>query len=138
MEGLLNALNWCHDINIHPIARTVNYGKPVCLIDAVVTGSPAGTIHVWNASETELPPQPSESTHGFGISLAIELARKLGSLPERLRVYGIEAENFDLGATPSPGVQRAVKDLSEKISAECEPPISRQSSCARVTCYRLP
>jgi hydrogenase maturation protease len=91
----------------------------VLLIDAVVTGSTVGTIHVWNASETRLPPQSSESTHGFGVALAIELARKLGSLPERLRVCGIEAGCFDLGAKPSPAVRRAVKDLTDKIAAEC-------------------
>ncbi len=91
----------------------------VLLIDAVVTGSPAGTIHVWNASRTRLPPQPSESTHGFGVALAIELARKLGSLPERLRVCGIEAGNFDLGAKPSAAIQKAVEDLADRIAAEC-------------------
>jgi len=91
----------------------------VLLIDAVVTGSPPGTIHVWNASETRLPAQSSESTHGFGVALAIELARKLGSLPERLTVCGIEAGNFDLGAKPSPAVQKAAKDLTDKIAAEC-------------------
>ncbi len=91
----------------------------VLLIDAVVTGSPAGTIHVWNASETRLPHQPSHSTHGFGVALAIELARKLGSLPQRLTVFGIEAGNFDLGAKPSPAVQEAVKVLTDRIAAEC-------------------
>jgi len=91
----------------------------VLLIDAVVTGSPPGTIHVWNASETRLPPRPSQSTHGFGVALAIELARKLGSLPERLRVCGIEARNFGLGVKPSPAVQRAANDLTNKIATEC-------------------
>lgn len=96
-----------------------NGAHDVLLIDAVVTGAPAGTIHVWNASETRLPPQPSESTHGFSVALAIELARELGTLPERLRVYGMEAESFDIGAKPSPAVQKAVEDLTDKIAAEC-------------------
>jgi hydrogenase maturation protease len=91
----------------------------VLLIDAVVTDCPTGTIHLWNASETRLPRQHSRSTHGFGVADAIELARKLGCLPGRLRVYGIEADNFDIGVKPSPAVQRAAGDLAEKIASQC-------------------
>lgn len=90
----------------------------VLVVDAVVTGAPAGTIHSWDAAQTKLPPTLSESTHGFGLAHAIELARTLRLLPARLRVYGIEGANFELGRRPCLAVQRAAIELANKIATE--------------------
>jgi hydrogenase maturation protease len=37
------------------------------------------------------------STHGLGIADAIELARRLHSLPARLRVFGVTGRDFEYG-----------------------------------------
>jgi hydrogenase maturation protease len=91
----------------------------VVLIDAAVIGCPPGTIHFWDASRSRVPPQQSPSTHGFGIAMAVELARALGKLPRRLRLYGIEAKHFEPGTTASAAVREAAKVLAERIAGEC-------------------
>ncbi|HTY85551.1 MAG TPA: hydrogenase maturation protease [Silvibacterium sp.] len=91
----------------------------VIVVDAVITGGRPGTIHEWNASETNLPPQQSVSTHGLGVAAAVEIARTLGKLPRRLRVYGIEAEQFEPLTGISPIVRQAAEELAVRIAAEC-------------------
>lgn len=91
----------------------------VVIVDAAVTGAPAGTIHVWDAKGT-LPGWEAAggSTHHFGIAEGLRLAAALGRLPERVLVYGIEGRNFGLGDAPSPEVLRAVEELARRIASE--------------------
>ncbi|HEV2690218.1 MAG TPA: hydrogenase maturation protease, partial [Bryobacteraceae bacterium] len=85
----------------------------VILVDAMVSGADPGSVWVWDA---ETAPPGSKcyrgSTHVFGPGEAVELARVLGRLPARLKVYGIEASRFDHGAPVSSevlaGVDRVV------------------------------
>lgn len=58
------------------------------------------------------------STHGLGVAEAIELARSLGRLPARLRVYGIEGQRFGMGDEMSPEVAQAVEETALQIAAE--------------------
>lgn len=90
----------------------------VIVVDAVVTGAPAGTIHYWEATEMKLPGHCAPFTHGFGLSEAIRLARTLNSLPVRLRFYGIEASQFELGTEVSAEVRGAAEALASKIAGE--------------------
>jgi hydrogenase maturation protease len=90
----------------------------VIVVDAVVTGADTGAIHFWNADETEFPQQPSVSTHGFGPAQALALARMLGRLPRRLRIWGIEGREFELGALPSVHVRKAADLVAAQIAAE--------------------
>ncbi len=93
--------------------------KDVILVDAVVTGAPAGAVLCLEGRQmTGLRSLP-RSTHGFDAAEAIELARTLGRLPERLRVYGIEGKRFELGTEASPQVRRAVEEAARQIAAEC-------------------
>jgi hydrogenase maturation protease len=48
---------------------------------------------------------------------AISLARVLGRLPERLRVYGIEGRCFEPGTEVSPEVKVAVEEVVRRITA---------------------
>lgn len=91
----------------------------VVLVDAAVTGSPAGTIHVWDAPGA-LPHWEAlgGSTHHFGIAEGLRLAASLGRLPEKLRVYGIEGQEFGLGEAPSPEVVQAAEEVARRIAAE--------------------
>lgn len=95
--------------------------EDVTLIDAVLTGAPAGTVHLWNSSLPEagfpgIAGPASVSSHGFDISKAIEIGRALGKLPARLRIYGIECRQFDHGANVSPEVSEGIETLVKRIS----------------------
>ena len=89
----------------------------VIVIDAVVTGAPAGTVQSWEDGHLLFSRATTPSTHGFGAAEGIELARALNKLPKRLRVYGIEGRRFELGAEISPEVERAVEEVVQKSSS---------------------
>jgi hydrogenase maturation protease len=89
----------------------------VIVIDAVVTGAPVGTVQVWNGQQAVASVSTSASTHGFGVTEAIELARVLNLLPTRLRVYGIEGRRFELGTEISTEVKHAVEEVVRRITA---------------------
>jgi hydrogenase maturation protease len=92
----------------------------VIVIDAVVTGAPAGTVHVWDGQQLPAFATATGSTHGFGVAQAIELARVLDRLPARLRVYGIEGKRFEIGAVISPQVECAVEEVVSRIAGEAK------------------
>jgi hydrogenase maturation protease len=89
----------------------------VVVVDAVVTGSPVGTVRMWAGRPPSLPRKPV-SSHGFGVAEAFDLAEALGRLPRRFRLYGIEGKEFAPGGPVSPEVLRAVQEVAQKIAAE--------------------
>lgn len=90
----------------------------VIVIDAVVSGAPAGTVHVWDGQHPPAFATSGGSTHGLGVAEAIELARALDRLPSRLRVYGIEGKNLEMGSAVSSEVERAVEEVVQRIVSE--------------------
>jgi hydrogenase maturation protease len=90
----------------------------VVLVDAVVTGAPAGTVWRWEGPDLKIHDSSPVSTHGFGVAEAIKLAHILGRLPKRLRVFGIEGRQFDVGSDVSPEALRAVEELTRQITEE--------------------
>jgi len=90
----------------------------VIVIDSVVSGAPAGTLHVWNGQHPLTLGKSASSTHSLGLGEAIELARALGCLPARLCIYGIEGKTFEIGGVPSEEVQLAVEEVSVRIAQE--------------------
>lgn len=93
--------------------------ETVIIIDAVVSGAAAGTIHRFDASAQPLPKDAFRcSTHAFGVAGAIELARAMGELPGSLIVYGIEGKNFAAGVGLSPEVERAVDEVVRRAFTE--------------------
>jgi len=91
-------------------------GAPdVIVVDAVVSGAPPGTVTVWEAGQLSAIPSRG-GTHSLGLAEAVGLAQALGKLPERLRIYGIEARSFAGGAPPSPEVLAAVERVVQEIA----------------------
>ncbi|HEV8461166.1 MAG TPA: hydrogenase maturation protease [Gaiellaceae bacterium] len=93
------------------------------LVDAASSGDAPGAVKRFDASVDPIPAGVfRSSTHAFGVGDAIEMARALGTLPERVVVYAIEAERFELGAPLSPraavGVERVVEAVLEDIKEE--------------------
>ncbi len=91
------------------------------LVDAVSSGSPAGTVHRIDLAEEELPPELFRaSTHHLGLAEAVELARALGRLPQRVVFYGIEGASFEAGEGVTPGVEDAVTRVAQAVREEVE------------------
>ena len=90
----------------------------VIVVDATQSGAAPGTIHRFDACREHLAGELHRSTHAFGLSGAIELARALHELPEHLVVYGIEGQDFTPGEGLSPAVQKAIPRTAERILSE--------------------
>jgi hydrogenase maturation protease len=91
----------------------------VILVDAVVTGAAAGTIHRFDPRARDFPRECFQcSTHAFGIPEALALGRALNLLPPRLVVFGVEARDFAPGGALSGEVERAARQAAERILQE--------------------
>ena len=102
------------------LIEALSRNSVVILIDAIDTVSKPGKIHRFDAGESPLPSEyfSNYSTHSMGVNEAIELARVLGELPERLIVYGIEGVNFEAGESMCPEVQKSLTELAKTIHSE--------------------
>ncbi len=101
----------------------------VILVDAVSSGSPAGTIHRFEAQRQPVPAVFARcSTHAYSIAEMIELARVLGNMPPRLLVLGIEGESFQHGVGLSPAVARAAAEVVQTILRVLEDPSPTEES----------
>jgi len=90
--------------------------KRVILVDAVSSGSPPGTVHILDPREKRIPSDFFHySTHAFSVAEAVEMARALGRLPDRMRIYGIEGGDFDSGEGFSPAVERGIQQAVRLI-----------------------
>jgi hydrogenase maturation protease len=87
------------------------------LIDAVVTGAPAGTIHRLRP-EAPFATAPAASSHGLGLADALALGRALGRLPPHVDVWGVEGAVFDLGADLHEVVRRGVERVVDHLLVE--------------------
>lgn len=92
----------------------------VIVVDAVQSGAKPGTVHRLDVTEKPIPAQYGShfSGHAFGVAGAVEMARLLGKLPERLIVYGIEGLAFTTGQGLSVGVERGVETAVIQIRQE--------------------
>ena len=91
------------------------------VIDAVVSGATPGAIQRIDAAAGPLPaPFAAPSTHALGLAEAVELARALGRLPDRLIVFGIEGSDFATGGEPSAAIRSAVASLAAAALAELD------------------
>lgn len=94
--------------------------KLVVIIDAMQAEVPPGTVQRWDISSGKLPAELSlRSTHLFGVTEAIALARVLDRLPQRLIIYGIEGVSFAFGADVTPLIERQLLKLVESVKADC-------------------
>lgn len=93
--------------------------RAALIIDAASSGAAPGTLHRFDASAGPLPASlGSCSTHGLGVGEAIELARALGRLPERIIVLCVEGQDFGAQTRLSPSVAGAVVRAAEAVLAD--------------------
>jgi len=101
------------------------------VIDAVRGGGAApGTLHRLVVPEPvadhDAPAVPGQavspvapaSSHGLGLSDAIELSRVLSRLPALLILHGVQGEAFGFGQAFSPAVADAIDDLTARVRAD--------------------
>jgi hydrogenase maturation protease len=93
------------------IART---GRPVLVVDSVVSGSPPGTIHLAPIPGAALRPRGAAalSTHGMGLLESLSLAQALGVRLPRLILLGIECGDVSPGAPLSGAVENAIAQVT--------------------------
>jgi len=91
-------------------------GGTIILIDAAQSGAAPGTVHEPDIRSAPLPASLSRtSSHQFGVAEAIEMARALNTLPERLYIFAVEGKHFGYGTEVSPEVQHAIDEVCERI-----------------------
>lgn len=92
------------------------------VVDASVSGAPAGCVHTVVVTEHGPVPVPQRhtpaSSHAAGVSEAVSLGRVLGRLPTRLVVVAVEAGDLSFGAPPTPPVLAVVADAADAVRAE--------------------
>ena len=92
------------------------------MVDAVCSGHPPGTLHHLETGDGS-PPLPGAAwsgtgrggTHAFGVAAAVELARALHRLPDRLVIIGVEASGFDYQAPLSGPVADALETAIARV-----------------------
>lgn len=93
--------------------------RSVYLIDAMQSGQPPGTVVRLEAQDGPLPETCfPRFSHCFSVSQAIEMARTLHQLPDRLVVFGIEGEDFSSGMGLSDPVAQAAERIAHQLAAE--------------------
>lgn len=93
----------------------------VILVDAVHAPGPPGQVMRLDAAEGPLEVEPEHgSTHAFGAAGAIEMARGLDRLPQRIEVYGITGSVFAMGAEAQPVVREAARTVARSIAEQIE------------------
>jgi hydrogenase maturation protease len=80
-------------------------------LDAVVSGAAPGTIHLIPLPSSDIQPKNIAliSSHGFGLTEAIELRLALGRPVPRLMLLGFEIETVDPGVAQSEKVQQSLR-----------------------------
>lgn len=97
----------------------------VVVVDATQSGAEPGTVVRLDAVGAA-PPRGlfRYSSHLFGLAEAVETARALGHLPERLVIWGIEGADFGFGDALTPAVAEAADVVAQRIAAELTAPPS--------------
>jgi hydrogenase maturation protease len=97
------------------LLEAMSGAEEVLVVDAVITGAPAGTIHQWRDGIPEFQ-SDSFTSHALGVAEGIALARMLGRLPKRLHLYAIEAKTFEVSGELSDEVRQAADELAHCIA----------------------
>ena len=89
------------------------------IIDAAELRTQPGAIHRLDLNSQPIPHDLARcSSHGLGLSEALELGKIMNQLPQTLLIYAIEASQFDNGTELTPKVQEAALKVADLIQHE--------------------
>jgi hydrogenase maturation protease len=101
--------------------------EQVIVVDAVLSGSPPGKLHIWDARVEKMQNTIfRSSTHAFTLADAVELGRILDRLPKTLTVYGIEAAQFDTGNQLSHEASGSIEHTARMIASRLDAPAATE------------
>ncbi len=99
----------------------MNSTDVVIIIDAVHSDGQPGSFVRIDSTNGEIPLTfDGNSTHGYGTSYVLRIAKMIGVLPQRVIIYGIAGKNFSSGTDVSPEVTKSVDTVVEKVSEEID------------------
>lgn len=87
-------------------------------VDACRGGGPVGSVTRLTWPDPRILQRHNHSTHGVGLCNALQLAERLGWLPPRVDILGIQIGDCRPMDEPSPEIVRAVSELERDIAAE--------------------
>lgn len=92
------------------------------VVDAVVGNTPPGTIHrqIWQPGLLDPRGVERASSHGFGVREVLDLAEKLGQLPNQVILWGIEVASTEPGQGLSPNVEAALPNIVDQLLTELQ------------------
>jgi hydrogenase maturation protease len=93
-------------------------GVDLAIVVDAVRAEPAHPGRIHRLTVFTPPGERSRAAHGLDLGDAVELARVLGRLPERLILYAVEAADVSLGVGLTPAVADAANRVADEIAAE--------------------
>ncbi len=87
--------------------------ETLIVVDAVVSGAPAGTLHreLWRPGVLDTRGVERASSHGFGVREMLDMAVALNKLPQRVELWGIEIASTEAGKGLSKSVTESLPEI---------------------------
>jgi hydrogenase maturation protease len=123
---LLKNIPWQEEVDIQAcrtpaqLPELLSGCDSAIVLDAVITGQVAGQIIALGMDELEHHSCSYPSSHGFGITEALELARVLEQLPKALKIFGISVTDAlqdadEVSRKALPGLQKAICEFQHSL-----------------------
>lgn len=91
-----------------------------CLVvcDACESLDAVGTVYDWRWPTVAIEPRSGGGSHDFGLVQALQLAERLGRLPEDVRVYAVAGRQFQPGEALSPVLEAALPAIVDRLMGD--------------------
>jgi len=99
----------------------LNSAGSLHIVDACVGGNAVGELTRWEWPELVADHHdqtPFRSTHGFDLVSALRLGEKLGRLPSKVVVWGIEVGRISQTIRPTDQIMNCLNPISDRIFQE--------------------
>jgi hydrogenase maturation protease len=88
------------------------------VIDACRSGAPPGTIHRLTWPDERIGQRRGVSSHGVSLEAVLQLAEKLGRLPDDVTLFLVEIGDAAPGSELGANVRRSIAELRHELLAE--------------------
>jgi hydrogenase maturation protease len=98
------------------------------LVDAVISGRPAGALHILTENQLETFGGGAGSAHGFGVAETLALGRQLypAEMPPDIVLIGIEAASVALGGGLGAEVRHILPKAAKAIENHLQAWLNRE------------